>query len=306
MFRLPPQTFDATSDGCQSLGVPIRSRLFSAPMRLALLMLVPRVPNCANSGHCGSGKPALLMPAVTTVTAVTPIEYEQRSRVVLALQEEIGARDVAAIAQGFGSRSSAEPRAERAEVVLAAVRQDGTALRLQASAELLADSEVVLAAVRQEFSATSRAPVSSVEAVQFAFEDLQVDRKVVPAAVQQRGSALQFASGELQVDRETLTTGLVDTDDGDEDAELDEAADPNGLTDLPMLLPRYLWLVLRYLRLVLSAVLQRLESRDGIISLDEGMHRVVLAEEALVEVQLLRGRLLHLVRVKDSCSERAE
>ena len=289
------------------MGVPIPSRALSASMRLALLMLVPRMPNCANSGHCGSGKPALLMPAVTTVTAVPPIEYEQRSRVVLALQEEIGARDVAAIAQGFGSRSSAELRAERAEVVLAAVRQDGTALRLQASAELLADSEVVLAAVRQEFSATSRAPVSSVEAVQFAFEDLQVDRKVVPSAVQQRGSALQLASGELQVvDRETLTTGLVNTDDGDDDAELDEAADPNGLTDLPMLLPRYLWLVLRYLRLVLSAVLQRLESRDGIISLDEGMHRVVLAEEALVEVQLLRGRLLHLVRVKGSYSERAE
>ena len=261
-------------------------------MRLALLMIVPRMPNCENSGHCGSCKPALL--------AVTPIEYA-RSRVLVAMQEdssaelraEIGARDVAWLATGFGSQSSVELRADR-EVVLAAVCQDGTALQF-ASAELQADREVVLAAV-QQFG----------RALQWTSAELQADSEIVRAAVRQDGRAIDYASADLSSDRDVVLAlvqheGLVDTEDWDDDAELDEAADPNGhLTDLPMLFLRYLWLVLRYLWLVLGAVLP--DSRKGLRGLDDGMHRVVVAEGALVEVRLLRGRLLHLVRVKGSCS----
>ena len=258
-------------------------------MRLALLMIVPRMPNCENSGHCGSGKSALL--------AVTPIEYE-RSRVLVAMQEdssaelqaEIGARDVAWLATGFGSHSSVGLRADR-EVVLATVRQDGTALQF-ASAELQVDREVVLAAV-QQFG----------RALQWTSAELQADSEIVRAAVRQDGRAIEYASADLSSDRVVLALvhheGLVDTENWDDDAELDEAADPNGhLTDLPMLFLRYLWLVLRYLWLVLGAVLP--DSRQGLRGLDDGMHRVVVAEGALVEVRLLRGRLLHLVRVKGS------
>jgi len=60
------------------------------------------------------------------------------------------------------------------EIVLAAVRQNGKALRY-ASDELRADREIVLAAVRQ-----------SCWALEYASKDLRADREIVLAAVQQR------------------------------------------------------------------------------------------------------------------------
>ena len=68
-----------------------------------------------------------------------------------------------------------------AEIVLAAVAQDGVAL-VYASEKLKGDKEVVLAAVRQNG-----------DALGYASEELQIDKEVVLAAVAQNGGGRFFA-----------------------------------------------------------------------------------------------------------------
>ena len=75
------------------------------------------------------------------------------------------------------------------ELVLAAVQQDGMALRF-ASAELKADRVIVLAAVQQDERALC-----------FASAELQADHELVMASVRQGGRALDYASAELQADQ---------------------------------------------------------------------------------------------------------
>eukprot|EP01049_Picozoa_sp_SAG25_P005687 SAG25_NODE_396_length_8539_cov_5.889336_3_plen_1378_part_01 len=75
------------------------------------------------------------------------------------------------------------PAADR-ELVLAAVAQDGGALRY-ASAELQADREFMLTAVAQNGYA-----------LEYASAELRADREVVLAAVAQNGEALQYATSE--------------------------------------------------------------------------------------------------------------
>jgi hypothetical protein len=82
------------------------------------------------------------------------------------------------------------------DIVLAAVQEDGTALRY-ASARLKDDKEVVLVAVEQNG-----------EALKFADEKLKSDREVVLTAVEQNGEALEFADEKLQDDEEVVLAAV--------------------------------------------------------------------------------------------------
>ena len=81
------------------------------------------------------------------------------------------------------------------EVVLAAVKNKGTALRF-AGHVLRADKEVVLAAVRKDGSA-----------LYYASPDLREDKEVVMAAVQNKGVSLQYAV-ELQSDKDVVMVAV--------------------------------------------------------------------------------------------------
>ncbi|SVD92251.1 uncharacterized protein METZ01_LOCUS445105, partial [marine metagenome] len=76
------------------------------------------------------------------------------------------------------------------EIVLAAVRNDGEALKY-ANDGIKADREIVLAAVQKNG-----------DALQYASDGLKADREIVLAAVQNDGNALKYASDELRADRE--------------------------------------------------------------------------------------------------------
>ena len=82
------------------------------------------------------------------------------------------------------------------EIVLAAVSQNGSALRY-ASEELRADRETVLVAVRNCGSA-----------LRYASEELRADPAIVLAAVSQNGCALRYASAELKADREIVLAAV--------------------------------------------------------------------------------------------------
>lgn len=115
-------------------------------------------------------------------------------------------------------------RAER-EVVLAAVIQNGRALRF-ASSELQGDRDVVQASVQEHGRALRYAPAplqadsdlvtSAVKtngfALEFASDSVRDDRRVVLAAVQLGGedgaAVLAFASDELRRDREVLLAAI--------------------------------------------------------------------------------------------------
>ena len=85
--------------------------------------------------------------------------------------------------------------------VLAAVRQDGRALR-HASETLKNDREIVLAAVTQ-----------NVDAFEYASETLKNDREIVLAAVTQDGRALLHASETLKNDRTLQRLGNLNSSD---------------------------------------------------------------------------------------------
>ena len=72
------------------------------------------------------------------------------------------------------------------------IKKDG--LELNNFKELQNDKEVVLAAVQQNGLA-----------LEFASDKLKADRKVVLAAVQQNGNALKLASQQLKNDRELVS-----------------------------------------------------------------------------------------------------
>ena len=141
--------------------------------------------------------------------------------------------------------SSNEFRSDR-ELVLAAVKQDGSALQY-ASEELRSDRELVLAAVKQNFLALKYvasalrsdsdfmlavvkshgwmlydAPfelrldgdfmLAAVKqyglALKYASDELRSDRDIVLAAVKQNGFALQYASNELRSDRDVMLAAV--------------------------------------------------------------------------------------------------
>ena len=85
----------------------------------------------------------------------------------------------------------------RKEVALAAVAQEGWALRF-ASAGLTGDKEVVLAAVAQNGYA-----------LEFASEGLKANKEVVLAAVHENGYALEFASEGLKADKEVVLAAVL-------------------------------------------------------------------------------------------------
>ena len=105
---------------------------------------------------------------------------------------------LAAVAQeGWALRfASAGLRGDK-EVVLAAVAQDGRALRF-ASVELTGDKEVVMAAVAQDGSALQRAS-----------PNLQADKEVVMAAVAQDGRVLEHVSDALKADRDVVLAAVA-------------------------------------------------------------------------------------------------
>ena len=70
------------------------------------------------------------------------------------------------------------------------------------SAELQADREVVLAAVQQ-----------AVGSLFYASKELQADREVVLAAVQTCASALEYASAELRADRDVVLVAVMKDSD---------------------------------------------------------------------------------------------
>lgn len=89
------------------------------------------------------------------------------------------------------SYASPELKADR-DVVLAAVRKDGSAIRL-ASPELKADKDVVLAALDSDGMA-----------LQYVSSELKGDKQVVMAAVRDNGQALYYASDEMRADKEVV------------------------------------------------------------------------------------------------------
>jgi len=155
-----------------------------------------------------------------TYKATTSAERAlEAAAVSIAAAEKPGASvgsssfDTSAVAS---ARCSQELRADR-EVVLAAVKQDGEALRY-ASEELRADREVVMPVVQrtgealqyasQKLKADREVVLAAVQrdsrALRYASAEVRADREVVLAAVQQDGGALEFASKELRADREVV------------------------------------------------------------------------------------------------------
>ena len=106
--------------------------------------------------------------------------------------EQLQAAMSNAQARGGSVQMCSGTRDSDREMLLAAVQQDGYALR-HASSELKADREFVLAAVQWNGYA-----------LEHASAELQADREVVLAAVQRDGGALRHASAELQADREVV------------------------------------------------------------------------------------------------------
>ena len=135
-------------------------------------------------------------------------------------EQLLGAMNNAPARGGMVQMCSVTRETDR-ERVLAAVQQDGWALRF-ASAEVQADREVVLAAVRQSgwaFQFASAEPKADREVVLAAVQqfgrslgsastELQADREVVLAAVRQDGRALGYASAELKTDREVMLAAV--------------------------------------------------------------------------------------------------
>ena len=81
--------------------------------------------------------------------------------------------------------------------VLSVVSENGYEGVRCADASLRSDKDVILAAVNQDG-----------RALRFASEELQSDREVVLAAVNQHGYALKFASEEFRSDREVVLAAV--------------------------------------------------------------------------------------------------
>ena len=101
------------------------------------------------------------------------------------------------------------------EIVLAAVRQAGKALRY-ASKGLLADRVIVLEAVKQDGYA-----------IRFASDELRADREVVLEAVKQYGDVLCYASQGLRADREVVLMAVNQCGDALQHASKELRADPD-------------------------------------------------------------------------------
>ena len=86
------------------------------------------------------------------------------------------------------------------EVVMAAITQDGSALRY-ASDKLKNDREVVMAAVKKNGWA-----------FRYASDKLKNDREVVMAAINNTGMALRYASDKLKNDREVVMAAVKECD----------------------------------------------------------------------------------------------
>lgn len=91
---------------------------------------------------------------------------------------------------------SPEVLREDREVILAAVRRSGLALKC-AAPECQGDKEVVLEAVCQNGNA-----------LEFASAELQADRDIVLAAVARRGDALRLAAPALRADRDVVLAAV--------------------------------------------------------------------------------------------------
>jgi len=114
------------------------------------------------------------------------------SRCRCSLRWQIAAStDVPRSISGWRSYASEPLKADR-DVVLAAVQQNGWALRYAAD-ELRANKDVVVAAVSQ-----------SGWALEDAAAPLKADRDVVMAAIRGSKWALRFAAAELRSDKEVL------------------------------------------------------------------------------------------------------
>ena len=81
--------------------------------------------------------------------------------------------------------------------MLAAVCENGCVLSFVELEELKKDKEVVLAAVRQDG-----------DALKYASKELQKDKEVVLAAVWQHCRALNYASEELKSDKDVLLAAV--------------------------------------------------------------------------------------------------
>jgi hypothetical protein len=147
-----------------------------------------------------------LPPATTQMGADKEMEMEM---VLAAVKQD-----------GLALKWASTPMREERDVVLAAVKQNGLALCF-ASHPLLADKEVVRAAVAQDGHALNCAStpmradkdvvLAAVKqnglALNWASDALLADKDVVLAAAKQNGLALKYADGDLTFDvRVTLMT----------------------------------------------------------------------------------------------------
>ena len=123
---------------------------------------------------------------------------EDGGRPARGVEQLLGTMNTAQ-ARGASVQMCSAPRCSDREMLLAAVQLPGRyGLPLyHASAELQADREVVLAAVQQYGLALSHAS-----------PELQADREVVLAAVQQHAYALMHASSEMRADREVVLAAV--------------------------------------------------------------------------------------------------
>jgi hypothetical protein len=116
---------------------------------------------------------------------------------------------------------AAEKLRSNREIVLAAVKANGNALKFAAK-ELRSDREIVLAAVIKNGSALEctaeelksdreivfAAVLNDGSALEFAVEELKSDREIVLAAVSNYGSALEHKTNELKSDREIVLAAV--------------------------------------------------------------------------------------------------
>ena len=201
-----------------------------------------------------------------------PGNYERWSDKLLADRECV----LAAVQQnGMALRFASEAlRADR-EVVLAAVQQYGRALE-HASKNLRADREIVLAAVRQYGWA-----------LEYASEDLRADREVVLAAVRQNGWVLVFASDDLREEREMVIEAVQQDNDllkfYDEVLQQDEQF----VAELADVCP--LGVVWRYKPQVtlVETARRAMRSKDGILLLAKQSRVSLLGEPAMMKELLL-------------------
>eukprot|EP00971_Amphidinium_carterae_P170830 3385612-Amphidinium_carterae.1 len=123
---------------------------------------------------------------------------ERRLRAYTSLRLSFGRalRDVSRDGYALATIASHYAYTLRSAIVLAAVTQNGKALRY-AEAECKADREIVLAAVQQTW-----------RALEYAAEECKADREIMLAAVQQDGDALKYAAEDCKADHEIVQAAV--------------------------------------------------------------------------------------------------